>query len=105
MTAGSRLIIGVMAVVILAGLAAAFALEWTGRAGAAIFVGIATSALGVLCPSPLHQAERQDLSQDAAIPEARPTQIQATAVVRSVEPGRTKPSMEEGRRVDAVDGP
>jgi hypothetical protein len=53
MATGNRLLIVMLGVVILAGCAAGFALEWTGRAGAAVFTGLATTALGILCPSPL----------------------------------------------------
>ncbi len=53
MTEGNRLLIGALALVVFVGVAAAFVLEWTGRSGAAPFVAIATTALGVLCPSPL----------------------------------------------------
>jgi hypothetical protein len=53
---GNRLLICVIAVVVLFGMAAAFALEWTGKHGAATFVTIASAAIGVLSPSALKQA-------------------------------------------------
>jgi len=55
MAVGNRLLICVLAGVILAGLGAAFALDWSGRRGDALFMALATTALGVLCPSPLRQ--------------------------------------------------
>jgi len=52
---GNRLTIVLLGIVILAGLGAGFVLDWTGRPGAAAFTALATTALGVICPSPLRE--------------------------------------------------
>lgn len=53
MATGNRLLIVLLTVVILVGIAAGFFLEWAGRQGAAGFTALATTALGILCPSPV----------------------------------------------------
>jgi hypothetical protein len=60
MATANRLLIAVLAVVIVIGVGAGFALEWSGKQGAAIFTSLATTALGVLCPSPLKESRGEN---------------------------------------------
>lgn len=57
MATGNRLLIVILSLVILAGAAMSFALVWTGKPESGAFLGLATTALGVLCPSPLRGAQ------------------------------------------------
>jgi hypothetical protein len=64
MSTGNRLLIVMLAIVIMAGVGAGFALEWSGKAGAAAFTGLATTALGILCPSPLRRLDGADAGRE-----------------------------------------
>lgn len=57
---GNRLLICVIAAVVFLCIAAAFALDYTGRAGSGAFIGAAATALGVLAPSALKQVHTED---------------------------------------------
>jgi len=56
----------VLGIVIVVGAGLGFALEWTGKHGAASFTGLATMAIGVLCPSPLRSGPPKDGNQDGS---------------------------------------
>ncbi|HLJ57606.1 MAG TPA: hypothetical protein VKT77_21395 [Chthonomonadaceae bacterium] len=60
MATGNRLLIVVLAIVILCGVTAGFVLDWSGKGGEAAFTALATTALGILCPSPLRQVRGSD---------------------------------------------
>ena len=66
MSAGNRPLLLLLALVIVVAVCGAFALDWSGRQGSAAFVAIATTALGVICPSPLRRdpEERREESRE-----------------------------------------
>lgn len=61
----NRMLIAVLACVIGVGVGMAFALEWSGRSGAAAFLALGTTALGLLCPSPLRAYRQADPAGEA----------------------------------------
>ena len=71
MATGNRMLISVLGIVILVGVAAAFALDWAGRTGGAAFLALGTTALGVLCPSPLRQAGGDGDLESSGAPEGK----------------------------------
>lgn len=70
METGNRLLMWLLFGVILLSVLAAFLLEYQAKQGAIAFIGLASTALGVLSPSPFQQRRATDPTSNVEAPRA-----------------------------------